>query len=224
MFSVVFPLEKIEQQTDAAKLALIVGRPTCLEQLGIQVLSFAQLDYVTKARGGTGTDGIKWDEVVRATIEHRVRSRAPAKRIVQQRRDLADQIRTARNSKGKRGKESRKWAKGEIARLIQRRKDLLAKLNDMIDMEWTDYEIGVDHGLQRASAQPGFTGPDGDGGNVMVIDQAGITVGYGRSYSKWFDIRRPLLPEVLPVSWVATLEGIAGKWAGVIVQHELGKI
>ena len=74
------------------------GRNDCLEQLGIQVLSFAQLDYVTKARGGTGEDGVKWDEVTRATIEARVRSRTPAKRIVQQRRDLAEAEAAARQA------------------------------------------------------------------------------------------------------------------------------
>lgn len=172
--------------------------PTLLDQIGVQVMALSKTDYRTKARGGTGSDGISWEKLDRATLEARVRSRAPAKRIVAQRKQLAEQI---RQTKGK-------GSTRKIARLRERRQKLMDRLNQMIDREFARHEIGVDTGLQRASAEPQYTAPDGKGGNIHKIEGTQVTVGYGREYSGWFDEKRPLLPEQLPTSWTEKLERI----------------
>lgn len=183
-------------------------RKTILERIGIQALSLAQLAYREKARGGTGSDGITWAKLSRETIEARVRSRAPAKRIVAQRKQIASQI-SATKGKGSNAKR---------ARLVKQRKELLARLQSLIDTEYSRHEIGVDTGLQRSSAQPGFAGSDGKGGNIMKLDCVSVTVGYGRQYSKYFDEKRPLLPAVLPPSWVTSFDQLVDRWLKEIMR------
>lgn len=51
----------------------------------------------------------------------------------------------------------------------------------------TSTQIGVDTGLMRATVQPGFSDPDGKGGNVMEVSGGEVTVGFGRAYAKYFD-------------------------------------
>lgn len=70
-------------------------------------------------------------------------------------------------------------------------------------------QIGVDTGLLRASASPGYRG-DADGGNIFKVDeQAGeVTVGFGRSYAEYFDEDRPLFPVDLPTEWENELDDI----------------
>lgn len=124
-----------------AQQRLDSDRPTVLQRIGVQLLSLSQLAYREKARGGTGSDGITWAKLSRKTIEARVRSRAPAKRIVSQRRDLAKQIKATKG----------KGSNAKRARLVQRRKDLAVKLQSLVDTEYSRHEIGVDTGLQRSS-------------------------------------------------------------------------
>lgn len=81
-------------------------------------------------------------------------------------------------------------------------------------------EIGVDTGLQRASATPGFKAPDGDGGNILEIVDLEVIVGFARSYSVFFDETRPLLPTVLPVPWTEALDGLTTQWA----EHQLEEL
>lgn len=71
--------------------------------------------------------------------------------------------------------------------------------------------IGIDTGLQLNSASPGFKAVGG--GNIMRLTNTSITVGYGRSYSVYFDEHRPLLPDKLPEPWLKELEAIVGRWA-----------
>lgn len=223
MLSVQFDAGDAARQLANAARQIETEQAACLQQLGVQLLSFAQLDYVTKARGGTGTDGIKWAKDQRSTIEHRVRSRAPAKRIVERRRELAARIREVIRQRSGRGKGRKGWVKTQLASLRKQRKALSARLQALVDKEFASYEIGVDHGLQRASAQPGFSGGDGDGGNVFKVEQHAVTVGYGRSYSAAFDELRPLLPEIIPQSWWPALDAIAVKFGATILQNSIGQ-
>lgn len=80
----------------------------------------------------------------------------------------------------------------------------------------TAHEIGVDTGLQRASASPGFIAQGG--GNIFDRQEHSVTVGYGRSYSKYFDAKRPLLPDVLPDKWTQRLEELLTRWGGDILR------
>ena len=66
--------------------------------------------------------------------------------------------------------------------------------------------IGIDTGMQKNSATPGFRAADGEGGNIFEIGSADVTVGFGRSYSKFFDKDRTLIPDPLPQSWTDDLD------------------
>lgn len=70
----------------------------------------------------------------------------------------------------------------------------------------TSTMIGVDTGLQRAAASPGYTGPD----QVRNVDEQlnEVTVGFNRSYSEYFDVDRPLMPNDLPRDWENELDDI----------------
>lgn len=102
------------------------------------------------------------------------------------------------NQKSKRGaakrQKNRKQTKSGKLRAVQR-----------------SMAIGIDTGLQQASASPGFQASGG--GNIFRLTNTEITVGYGRSYSEFFDEQRPLLPDVLPDAWRPELEGIVTRWA-----------
>lgn len=80
--------------------------------------------------------------------------------------------------------------------------------------------IGIDTGLQLSSASPGFNASGG--GNIFRLTSTSITVGYGRSYSQYFDQLRPLLPNALPEKWEQECEAIVGRWAQEILSKELG--
>jgi hypothetical protein len=186
-------------------------RQTLLRLLGIDLLGLAQQAYVEKARGGTGSDGIAWAPLSRATIEARVRSRAPAQQIVAQRKQLAEQI---RNTTGK-------GAAARIEALRKKRAALSAKLQALVDREFSRHEIGVDTGLQRASGGPGYRGPDNKGGNLFDVQEHSLTIGYGREYSGYFDEKRPLLPEQLPPAWLEVLERRAADWGATILSETM---
>lgn len=208
MYRVRLDISEDVRRAREAQQKLASDKRTILERVGIQALSFSQLAYRDKARGGTGSDGVTWSKLSRNTIEARVRERAPAKRIVAQRRDLAKQIKA---TKGK-GSNARR------AKLVQRRKQLSERLQSLVDQEFARHEIGVNTGLQRSSAQPGFAGPDGQGGNVMKLEAGSVTVGYGREYSKYFDAKRPLFPAKLPEAWIQRFERMIAEWTQQIVR------
>lgn len=204
-------LDKIPRQTLEIREEIERRAPELMNQLGTQVLSWSQQSYLAKARGGRGNDGIQWAPLKRATLEARVRKRADARGIVQERRSLASQIRSTKGA----------GSSGRKARLRAKRKELLARLKSLVDREVDNHEIGVDTGLQRSSATPGFTGTDGRGGNVFRRQGLSVTVGYGRRYSPHFDRRRPLLPAAIPTKWQQGLDRRTERWLEAIVPDEL---
>ena len=172
-------------------------KKTLLKRLGLQILSNAQLDYQTKGRGGTGTDGIKWTPLAESTIRAKNRK--------------------GNKQSGTAAKAAKKTLKGQ-KRGGQTKQQKAAKT---FLSNAANTQIGVDSGLQRASAQPEFKGPDGKGGNVFDIEETAITVGYGREYSEYFDEKRPLLPETLPPAWEKDLDKIQEEWADEILKEHL---
>lgn len=74
-------------------------------------------------------------------------------------------------------------------------------------------QIGVNTGLLRNSSKPGYTGPDGRGGNILDVNEHQVTVGYGRSYAEYFDADRPLLPAEVPPEWQDDIDAIVNQWA-----------
>lgn len=212
MATVEFPLDDIQRAALRAQGRLEERRRDLLDVLGTTILSESQLAYRTKARGGRGSDGITWKKLSPKTLEARVRRRAPARRIVRQRKKLAEKI---RNTKGK---GSGKKKEG----LRKKRKDQLEKLQSLIQKEVNQHEIGVDTGLQRASASPGFRARDGRGGNTYEFGPDRITVGYNRKYSTFFDEARPLLPDPLPQAWQQELDQRTEEFMQRLLERDFG--
>lgn len=80
--------------------------------------------------------------------------------------------------------------------------------------------IGIDTGLQFASGSPGYAAPGG--GNIFEVSIDSVKVGYGRSYSKYFDIKRKLVPDTLPASWQSLLNKIVEGWLQDIIDSTIG--
>lgn len=77
--SITFPTRELVNLSNEAQRALAAEAHQVLDIVAVAVLSFTALDYVTKARGGTGTDGVKWDPLTAATIRKRKRGKAKGK-------------------------------------------------------------------------------------------------------------------------------------------------
>lgn len=82
---------------------------------------------------------------------------------------------------------------------------------DYLHKMTSSHQIGVDTGRLRDSSQPGYDGGDSKGGNIFEATEQAVKVGYGRTYAKFFDAQRKLLPSQndVPQDWVAGLEAIA---------------
>lgn len=210
---------------------------------GVTVLEHAQRDYEKKSRHGTGEDGVTWKDLSPKTIEARVRRRGPAKSIVEERRQLAQEIRGILHGqispvrKVTRGKQKGKVVQIDREKAVsdkRRRRETLGKqLGNLIAKEMSSYQIGVDQGLQRASAAPGFNDPakvwrlnptDNKGQNLFEIDGGSVTLGYNRSYSAAFDSDRPLFPEQLPKAWRDDAEEAVDEWLGDVVRDVISGI
>lgn len=211
-FTVTHNLNQTAARVRAAQGRLEQDRKDLLTKIGALLLSEASQAYRVKARGGAGSDGITWAKLDRKTLEIRVRRRADARRIVSQRRDLAAQNKrlTRKNQQGQRRANTAKRA------------ELMQKLQALIDREASRHEIGVDKGLQRASLSPGFQVQDGRGGGLFDVQPTSVTIGIQRSYSKFFDETRPILPEQLPPAWQRKCEELMRLWAERILQETIG--
>lgn len=228
---VLFPDDDIDRALNQANLEIIRKRKELLEKIGIQVLQFAQLAYDQKSRGQVGDDGIQWDPIQVSTILARLRRAGhikskrgmnppPARplkkgekrpfrpihfevsRSVKGNSDLFNALQDSgvefRNKKGKAlAKKDKKYGKGTLLKVAKQ--DTLKQ-----SVSVSGYMIGVDRGLQRSSASPGFHSEEG--GNVFEQNDVSVTVGYGMNYSGHFDLHRKLFPDILPEPWFKELE------------------
>lgn len=103
--------------------------------------------------------------------------------------------------KARRGRKPRKTKSGK-----PRKRDAVT------GAKFGQSQIGVDKGLLRNSSKPGFTGPDGKGGNILTVEGHAVTVGFGRDYATYFDAKRPLLPADLPQKWSEAVDAIVDDW------------
>lgn len=126
-------------------------------------------------------------------------------------------------SQGDTGLDGEKWkplAPSTVQRKNQRKLGGRGRGKSKLSLEELAFtDIGIDTGRQLKSASPGYSGQDGQGGNLFEQDAESVTVGYNRDYSEHFDEVRPLLPEILPEDWVQHQEEIIEKWAEQIIEQ-----
>lgn len=196
-----------------------------LQEVGTSVLSAAKLDFQVKSRGGTGAGGITWEPLSPRTIAARARKHAGVKKTRKKTAKLTGKIRDI--------EQELKFLGGK-GKSVKAKKKKLAKLK--WDRKWSRRttagameiasraQIGVDTGLLRNSATPGYQGPDGKGGNVLRIDGHSVTVGFGRTYAPYFDggtdtaPARPLLPDPVPAEWQDDIDAIVDDWLADVLR------
>lgn len=234
-WNIAYPVMAVRKMTQVAADKMRSRISDAAMAAGISVLGNAQMAYEEKSRHGTGSDGITWKPLAPETLEGRVRRRAPSRRIVERRDELAKEIRNtilapgkAKTVKGRTTEAARREAK--IKSLRQKRDDLAKQHDDLVAQEIGSHQIGVDTGLQRSSASPGFDDPHGVwskspadalGQNLFVVEGGEVTIGYHREYSGPFDAARPLFPITLPTEWRADAEEVVRDWAEEVLQAAL---
>lgn len=213
--------------------------PELLRVIGTRLLSLNQQSYIDKARGGGGADGIPWRKLQVGTILARMRKRkvlGKGGKVLKggtQNTALFRSLKkqgavTITSGKARRSGNKNMVRKGDTVKAADRTMRVQAihagrKSKNTKKISGTGgFEIGVDTGLQRASASPGYRGTDGKGGNIFDVGRDQVTVGYGRSYSKYFDQARPLIPDPLPAAWTQDFEQRANVWATDIIQRNFG--
>jgi hypothetical protein len=67
MYSIRFPVDELTQQNVAASYELKKRQADALKLLATLFASLAAEAYESKSKGGTGSDGIKWDDISPAT-------------------------------------------------------------------------------------------------------------------------------------------------------------
>jgi hypothetical protein len=224
-----FPERELIKAVDAVTAALDEARKATLELIGTQLLEFSQLDYQAKSHGGTGDDGVRWAPITVGTVLARERKAGhiKSKKKPGAKKSVVTIAKTRKENK-------KHYAALANAGVSFRRGGKEASKNDRHKAGTTvhasaavrnkqiatgSYQIGIDTGLQANSARPGYVTPDGKGGNVLKLTDTEVTIGYGRSYSEYFDRHRKLLPEIMPAEWIEALEEIVAHEGGRVVQQ-----
>ena len=191
MLKIIVDTAQLDRALQAVGKAL--DDPTeVLNDVGVYLLSEVRLNFEELSRRGSGVDGTKWKEHALSTAI----------------------------TKAEKGgwRPSDREDKDENQNIFQ----VLKKVQSGRYTEKQNppkSQIGVDTGLLRNSSVPGFKG-DGEGGNLFEVDlpSASVTVGFARSYAKYFDKERPLIPAEAPKDWqvadAAQDVGVAASVAG----------
>jgi hypothetical protein len=157
-----------------------------LNDVGIYLLSEVRLNFEEMSNRGSGIDGTKWKEHALSTAITKAEKGGwrPPDRKKKDKRQSIFQVMS-------------KVEKGTYTENVNPPQS----------------QIGVDTGLLRNSSVPGYKG-DAEGGNLFEVDlpSASVTVGFGRSYAKFFDKDRPLIPAETPKDWQDGAEEIVQDW------------
>lgn len=232
-FRLVFPGDLLTYPDEVQRL-MMARQAELMELLGIQYLSLVKQDFEVKSRGGTGAGGIKWAELKASTLLRRLRRGKLVSGTLKTGSSgkigkTSTQVRQALKALELDGaikvtKDKKAYKKGGTFKVIDTtvrvRQHLLPHAasggktkSGKAKPPGGSYQIGVDTGLLRNSATPGFSGGDGKGGNILQVENARVTVGFGRSYAQYFDEDRKLIPDILPDPWRDILGGVMISWA-----------
>lgn len=185
-------------------------RKSILTACGVYFLSRARRDFEAMSRKGTSSWGEKWKPITREAIASRLMKRKIGQQLLR---------------KLRRGPKYKAYRAATIHRAVTD-PEFLPEFYAAVDAEYAKHQIGVDQGRLRNSAQPGFKGDDGEGGNVFEVTDTMATVGYGRSYAGHFDKLRELLPDEgeVPADWIAGAEAIAKRQTLKAVKEGLATV
>ena len=196
MFKLKFETD-LPERINVAKSRLDREQAALLQEIGTYILQEQKFSFEEMSRGGTGADGTRW-------------------------KPLTDQTELAKARKSKAFRAQRARAKKLMGQLktattAAKRKGLMEKIQKARAIPKS--QIGVDRGLLRNSVTPGYASPDGNGGNILIVEGSRVTVGYGRSYADYFDAVRKLMPDDSnpPEAWQQGIDRIVTDWVNDIL-------
>lgn len=187
--------------------------------VGVAALSDVKADFVRKARGGTGEDGVKWAPLKPETIANRRVGPGDIKRdpAIAQREKIRKREFKKAFSRYLAGGLSDHAARNKAAHVAGIRATRETGKTKVKTLGYRDVEILRDTGVLLNSLSPGqlsgdsYSLPTGDGGEQQVFDLAanGVVVGTNVLYSathQYGDSKRniparPFLPERPPEVW-----------------------
>jgi hypothetical protein len=157
-----------------------------LNDVGVYLLSEVRLNFEELSNRGSGVDGTKWKDHALSTA-------------------IIKAEKGGWRPSDRKGKDERQ----SVFQIIRK----VEKNAYTVTERPPPSQIGVDTGLLRNSSVPGYKG-DAEGGNLFEVDlpSASVTVGFGRSYARYFDKERPLIPTEAPKDWVDGAEEIVSDW------------
>ncbi len=187
--------------------------------VGVAALSDVKADFVRKARGNTGEDGVKWDPLSPKTIANRrvgPRDIKNDEHIANRERIRKQEFRKA-YGRYRAGGLSEEEARKKANHVAGIRATLRTGRTKVKTLGYRDVDILRDTGVLLNSLSPGqlvgdsYSKPSGDGGLDQIFDLAtnGVVVGTNVLYSathQYGDAKRniparPFLPERPPEVW-----------------------
>lgn len=216
-------------QSLPAVLAGETGDPNAgamLREIGETMLHLVHDDFLVKASGGTGADGVTWPPLHRESVAY---SRgAPKKAAGERPRGLLTPA------------QDKRW-RGIYASLLGRYGGGKTAQGNAAAVAWTilkaegartvldtygDRQVMmlIDSGELLASLTPGSGHPD----QVLIVDATTGTVTFGSAVKYAMTLHhgsaaknikpRPLWPEELPPAWQEKIEEVIARWTGVIIR------
>lgn len=190
----------------------------------VALLSQVQTAFIAKARGGTGSDGIKWPPLKRATVAGRRTSRAELKSLGIKGKRTRGLLTPAQDKRWRaifastlaklraRGTGGAEALAAQTAWAVLKSEGAKTKLDVLGGRA---VQILTDTGRLLASLSPGIEGdpPARRAGQILDVGPGKITVGTNVEYAERHHRgdpskglpARPLWPETLPDAWLAAV-------------------
>lgn len=178
----------------------------------VALLGQVQSAFVAKARGGVGSDGIKWPPLKRATIAGRRTSRAELKSLGIKGKRTRGLLTPAEDKRWRaifastlaklraRGVSGAEGIAAKTAWAILKSEGAKTKLDVL---GGRTVEIGRDTGVLLRSLEGGFEDkPSGNEGQICEVEPGRIVVGTNVPYAAHFHEHRPLWPKDIPKVWL----------------------
>ena len=205
-----------------------------LTRMGVALLSQVQQDFVTKSKGGTGRDGIKWKPLAPATIAQRRTTATERKALGITGKRERGLLTPAQNQRWRNIFGTRvRWlmahglsygeAAGKAASMawaILKREGAMTKL---AVLGGRNVQILRDTGLLFRSFSPGkgetkYAGADADQ-QVFETAYPAVTVGTKVKYASRQHAARPFWPQAIPPEWWAAVAKAAARGIRLLVQE-----
>lgn len=209
-------------------------------RVGVAALSQIQQDFLTKCRGGTGSDGVTWPPLKRSTIAARRVGRGELKSLGVGGKRVRGLLTPAENKLWKQiygtrlarlrlhmGEAEARAKAASIAWAELKRRGAKTKLEVLGSRK---VDMGRDTGRMFRAFTPGVEDrPSGEPDQIFETVQGAVIVGNKVPYFPAFHARRPCWPAdgSIPAAWLPAIQAAAAKGmiraAEIILQRRGGR-